>query len=694
MFEAHAVIVNARGLHARPASVVAKYANAYKSDIVLCRGKREANAKSIASLLILAAAQGTKLTIRADGKDEKKAVAALLELIASGFNDDAVVNNPQKPEKPPTPAKTKTSRTTKKTKTNNISKVSSMREISGIGITGGVVIGKAYVHHSGEAQTPRYRILVKETEAEAARFDAAVATVRAHFNGLQAQASGLPGAAEIVPFIHLYRSLLEDPEISIKPREDILLKRVNAEWALHERVESIRINFQQMKDDYFRERGNDVGYVVKRLLAAMKIRAKPVSPPAGGVLVATDLDPASVINLRQTGYESFVTETGSGMSHSAILARSMNIVAVVGANGMLAAVQNGETIIVDAAKEVVIIAPGKDTLREYKKRHENQKPVRGGKRISGGKGVKSKDGDTVFLQTNIEFPAEVNESLEAGADGIGLFRTEFLFMNRATPPEEDEQFEIYRDVLKRVAGLPVTIRTLDLGADKLMKATDQAPSDNNPLGLRAIRYCLANPGLFLKQLRALLRVGAEYPNIKILLPMLSHPAELSQTMTLINHAREQVRATWRINAPLPMIGGMLEVPASIYIMRALAKHLSFFSIGTNDLIQYTMAADRGEEKLASLSDPLHPAILHLIAAAVDNAKSSKRPITLCGEIAGDANLTRMILSLGLRCFSMSSVQLKTVRECVRASDCKNLKILRRRLLNAPSPEAARQVLAT
>ena len=421
MIEAHAVIVNARGLHARPATAVARLAAAYKSDIVICKGKREADAKSIASLLMLVAAQNTELLIRAHGADAKSAVAALLELIAAGFSDDAVINNPQKPEKPAIPKRKKQKTSTTK------SAPSLMRKISGIGVAEGIVIGQAHVRQSGEAEVPRYRIPTKEAKAEAARFDAALAEVRADFNVLQAQACGLPGAAEIMPFINLYRSLLDDPEISAKPHESILRRHINAEWALKERVDSIRANFQRVKDAYFRERGRDIDHVMARLLSAMKTRESHTPPPAGGVLIIADLDPASVINLKQSGYEAFVTETGGGMSHTAILARSMNIVAVVGANGALAAAKNGETVIVDADNETVVIDPDPETLHECETRCARKKPARAASRIVGGNGIKSRDGVQVFLDTNIEFPMKWKHRWQRGLTASVFFAPNFYF---------------------------------------------------------------------------------------------------------------------------------------------------------------------------------------------------------------------------------------------------------------------------
>ena len=681
MVEARAVIVNSRGLHARPATMLAKLAARHQSDITILKGKREADATSVASLLMLVASQNTELTIRANGADAQAAVAGILELIAGGFNDDAVANNPKLPAAPAVPQR-KTKTTPQKP----------MQKIYGVGVGEDAVKGEAQMRMPGETEVRRYKINAQQTEAECERFVKALQTTRAELDELKARAHKLPGSAEIEPFIELYRNLLDDPEICIKPREIIRRRKVNAEWALKERVDLIRANFRRIEDAYFRERGRDIEHVMQRLLSAMAGSAEKKTRAAAEIVIAEDLDPASVINLRQQGCRGFITEAGGGMSHTAIVARSLGIPALVGAAGALAAAENGDTIVIDPRHDVAIIRPDENALSGYKR--AQQKPrKKAQKRISGGGGVKTKDGEQVFLETNIEFPAEVGDALRAGADGIGLFRTEFVFLNRDAPPSEDEQFEIYRDVLRRTSPLPVVFRTVDLGADKINKAdADNRRAETSPLGLRAIRYCLAAPELFLDQLRALLRAFSETGNAgKILLPMLSAPAELSQTMTLIRHAREQLRALRKIDAPPPQLGAMIEVPASVFVMRAFAKHLGFFSVGTNDLVQYTLAVDRGDEKLAALSDPLHPAILHLLAATIDNARRANKPVTLCGEIAGDPVLTPIILSLGFRRLSMNAHQLASVRETVGGANIKTLAAARRRLLSASSPEAVRAV---
>ncbi len=682
MIQARAVIVNSRGLHARPATMLAKRAARHKSTITIRKGRRNADAASVASLLMLVASQHSELTVEASGEDAEAAVADILELIAGGFNDDAVDNNPQLPAAPAVP------------RGENTTGNAAMQKIYGTGVGDTMASGEARIRMPGESDVPRYRINAAQTAAECARFEKALADTRAELDALGKRARQLPGAAEIAPFIDLYRNLLDDPEICIKPREIIRRRRINGEWALKERVDLIRANFRRIEDEYFRERGRDIDHVMRRLLAAMANggKAKTTAPE---ILIAEDLDPASVINLRQAGCRGFVTETGGGMSHTAIVARSLGIPALVGAAGVLAAAQDGDMIIIDPGQDVAIIRPDDNALARAKK--AAKKPGKTRAKTKTG-GVMTLDGEKILLETNIEFPGEVGDALRFGADGIGLFRTEFVFLNRSAPPSEDEQFEIYRDVLRRTSPLPVVFRTLDLGADKINtpesrrnSASGNANPMTSPLGLRAIRYCLAAPELFLDQLRALLRAFAETGTGagKILLPMLSAPAELLQTATLINHAREQLRALRKLDAPSPQLGAMIEVPAAVFVMRAFARHLGFFSVGSNDLVQYTLAVDRGDEKLAALSDPLHPAILRLLAMTTDNARRANKPVTLCGEIAGDPALTPLLLALGFRRLSMNVSQIARVRDVIGGENINDLAATRRRLLTAQTPEAAR-----
>ena len=678
MIEVSATIVNARGLHARPAAKFAQTAKDYLAEITVGKGRRWVDGKSIASLLTLAATCNTKLLIRTDGTDEKQAADALLRLIAAGFRDDPMGNLPEETE--PTPA----SVSKRQTSVGNLP----AHKVPGIGITDSIVTGSVQIYTAGETQVPHYRLEKRQVAAEIRRYEKALAMVQSDFDQLRETMSDSPAATEILPFIDLYKTLLSDPDFSGKPQALIKRRLINAEWAIKERVDAVSDSFRRIPDKYLRERGRDIFYVMDRLLAAMESgrkrwRIKQVAAGNRIILLAADLDPADVIRVQRLGYVGFVTESGSETSHTAILARSLKIPALVGARGVLARAQHGMRILLDAKGEFVVLNPNAALLRQHKNQPVKKEAAAARRRRVLPTGVTTRDGESVFLHTNIEVPTEAVMAEGALADGVGLFRTEFLFMQRQAPPGEDEQFEIYRSVLARLSPLPVVIRTLDFGGDKiplLQPSTAKTHTNHSALGLRGIRYCLANPDIFLIQLRALLRAFAEHDNLRILIPMLSHPSELEQVMALVASAQEQLRISSNIQVSRPPLGGMLEVPASVFIMRVMAKYLDFFSIGTNDLVQYTLAIDRNEELLMPLYKPWHPAVLALLSTIVNNAKRAKKPVVLCGEMAGNVHMTRLLLGLGLRHLSMNADNMEAVRECVRSSHCADIRPIVSRVL--------------
>ena len=670
MIRAVVVIVNSRGLHARPASRLAKLARQFNSEIKITKGRRVADAASIASLLMLVAPQNTELTITAKGKDEGQAVNAILELIAGGFDDG--VNTPAIAENPPA-IDTPTAMV--------------MKKIDGIGTAKGAALGKVYLRMN-ESEVPRYQLPKTRIDAEQKRFEQAIKKVRQELSVIYKTVTKMEEATLMLPFIDVYRGMLDDAAIVEKIHAIIQDKQCNAEWAIQQHSDIICAKFLNITDLHFRARADDIKHVMRRLLTAIRKpgksyqKALPINP-RDYIVAAAELDPAHVIVLRQQGYAGVVTESGGNTSHTAILARSMGIPAIIGAKGVLAAVKNDDNIILDMDNNAVIIHPDEATLSRYKSycpspaREENIPPIKKRRKIV------TRDKQTIHIEANIELPEETAGVLNSQAGGIGLFRTEFLFLNRDDLPSEDEQFEVYRKVLRDVFPLPVVMRTVDLGLDKV--GGDKL-TDSNPLGMRAIRYCLSNTRLFMNQLRALLRAATEYKNIKILLPMLAHPIELEQTVVLINHAREQLRATRGIHAPIPPLGAMIEVPAAVFVMRAFARHLNFFSIGTNDLTQYMLAADRSHEGLARYYQEPHPAIICFLSQIVANAANSRKSLTLCGELAGNADMTRMLLALGLRRLSMSIPQIGLIHEVVADTDCRQLEKWRDKILRAATPK--------
>jgi phosphotransferase system enzyme I (PtsI) len=411
----------------------------------------------------------------------------------------------------------------------------------------------------------------------------------------------------------------------------------------------------------------------------MKVSAEPT------VLVAHDLSPSDMVIFKRHSYAGFITDLGGTTSHTAILARSLNISSVMALHSARALIQEGDVLIVDGISGVVIVNPDELILEEYQLRQnlwllEQQKL----KRLKSSPSA-TLDGDAIELLGNIDLPQDVAEALDENAAGIGLFRSEFLFMNRPDLPSEDEQFEAYRHVAAMMKGKPVVIRTLDVGADKTLVWLPTNVSVNPALGLRAIRLCLAEPRIFISQLRAILR-ASQYGQVRILIPMLASLAELDQSLELIAQAKAELEQEGQPFNPGIPIGGMIEVPAAALAAEWFARKLDFLSIGTNDLIQYTLAIDRTDDAVAHLYDPLHPAVIQLIAHTLKVGHRLKRPVSVCGEMAGDPKLTRLLLGMGLRSFSMHPAHLMAVKQQIMHSHVSSLTPLVAKLLKAGQPD--------
>jgi len=448
--------------------------------------------------------------------------------------------------------------------------------------------------------------------------------------------------------------------------------------------------FEQIEDPYLRERKADVVQVGERVLK--RLMGRPgVLPPASAeeqtIVVAHDLSPADVIQFKHHHFAAFLTDLGGASSHTAIVARSLNVPAVVATHNARQLIRDGEMLIVDGTHHVVIVNPDRAVLAEYRLRQNEIELARQKLKRLRSKRAETLDGEHVELQANIELPDDIEQALANGAAGIGLFRSEFLFLNRQGLPSEDEQFEAYRKVAEGMQGKPVTIRTFDLGADKQPEEFDGLArvAPNPALGLRAVRFCLAEPRLFLTQLRAILR-ATHYGNVRILIPMLATTSEIDQTLALIARAKESLREQGVVFADDVKVGGMIEIPAAVLAIGAFLRKLDFLSIGTNDLIQYTLAVDRADEAVSHLYDPLHPAVLRLIGLAIGSATKAGVPIAVCGEMAGESHLTRLLLGLGLREFSMHPSQLLGVKQRVLKTNVEALAPLVERIRRADDPE--------
>jgi len=565
--------------------------------------------------------------------------------------------------------------------------------IHGIGVSGGIAIGRAHLLTNARLEVKHYDIAPAEIEAEQARFDNAIATVR---NELAALVQHIPENAppEFEGFLDLHLMILGDSTLSEVPKQIIASQRSNAEWALTQQAETLLVQFDRIEDPYLRERKSDVVQVVERVLKALTGQPRaipaPLHPEEDSVLVAHDLSPADVILFKQHRFASFITDLGGATSHTAILARSLNIPSIVALHHARQLIRESELLIVDGSNGVVIVNPDANVLMEYELRREQWQLEREKlKRLKTTRAA-TLDGTRVELQANIELPEDVAQARDNAAAGIGLFRSEFLFLSRPELPGEDEQFEAYRRVAVEMDGLPVTVRTLDLGADKHPNGV-QRFSPNPALGLRAIRLCLAEPQMFHRQLRAILR-ASHYGKIKILVPMLSTIHELNQTLHLIDEAKRSLdQEGIPYNGEIP-VGGMIEVPAAALALGAFLKRLDFVSIGTNDLIQYTLAIDRTDDAVAHLYDPLHPAVLMLVAQIIRAAHKAGKPVAVCGEMAGDVKLTRVLLGFGLRQFSMHPAHLLSIKQQVLRSDIEDVTQLAGRMLKTDDPERLQGLL--
>ena len=562
--------------------------------------------------------------------------------------------------------------------------------LNGVGVSGGIAIGRAQLVSHATLEVAHYVIPASKVEAEIARFTNAVKEVQKELEGLHlAMTSGdVPG--EFGAFLDVHWMILTDPTLSETPKKIILEQRCNAEWALTQQMGVLVEQFEQIEDAYLRERKADIVQVCERILK--RLMGKPGSLPSPvaeeqTILVAHDLSPADVIQFKSHHYGAFLTDVGGVTSHTAIVARSLNVPAVVATHNARALIRDGEMVIVDGSNHVVIVNPDRSVLAEYRLKQDEFELARQKLRRLRSKRADTLDGIHVELHANIELPGDIDQALKNGATGIGLFRSEFLFLNRTGLPSEDEQFEAFREVAVGMQGMPVTIRTFDLGADKHKEELDGLTrvAPNPALGLRAIRFCLAEPRLFLTQLRAILR-ATHYGNVRILIPMLASASEIDQTLAMIARAKESLHEQGVPFDPNVKVGGMIEIPAAVLAMGAFLRKLDFLSIGTNDLIQYTLAVDRSDDAVSHLYDPLHPAVLRLLATAIAGATKAKVPIAVCGEMAGDLQLTRLLLGLGLREFSMHPSHLLGVKQRVLQSDVAATAALIERMRRTDEPE--------
>ena len=578
----------------------------------------------------------------------------------------------------------------------SVSADSAMLRIHGIGVGRGVAMGRAEVLASSRAAVEHYFIEPDAVEAEIGRVlqarDAVVQEVQLMLATLPKDAP-----SELPALLDVHVMLLQDEGIFNGVRYWIAERLYNAGWALSNQFERLARQFDEMEDAYLRERKADLEQVIERIIKRLQQRstlaerqaALRAAPDVPLVLVAHDLSPADMLHFRQGVFKGFVTDAGGKNSHTAIVARSMGIPAVVGSRNASQLVQDDDWIIIDGDAGEVLVNPPQDVIDIYRQRQQQDEQAR--IQLEGLRHTPAVtlDGQQIELLANIELPEDAQPALDAGAVGVGLFRSEFLFMGRGQHlPDEEEQYQAYCRAVQGMRGLPLTIRTVDVGADKPLddSASDAHPHANSALGLRAIRWCLAEPDMFLTQLRAILR-AAVHGRVHVLVPMLAHLGEIRQTLDLLAQARAQLDARGVPYGDIKL-GAMIEVPAAALIAPIFLQHFDFLSIGTNDLTQYTLAIDRADESVAHLYDPLHPGVLQLLAGTIRAAHAAGKPVSVCGEMAGDTAFTRLLLGLALRRFSLHPAQILAVKQEIVRADAGKLAAWAQRVLASAEPAQA------
>ncbi|HBP30141.1 MAG: phosphoenolpyruvate--protein phosphotransferase [Advenella sp.] len=543
--------------------------------------------------------------------------------------------------------------------------------LQGKGVVRGFAIGRAVVMGAATLEVSHYRIASEDVPAECARLDHALKIV---YDMLQHTIDTLPADApkELVPLLTVHSLLVSDPELAGQTKALIASRQYNAEWALSTQGQMVAEQFAVMDDDYIRERVADIHQVIERVIRILAGSGELMLPDMSNemdinslIVVAHDISPGDMLKLRGGRFAAFVTDLGGPTSHTAIVARSMNVPAVVGLGNVRSLVHDRDMLIVDGENGLVYVNPTSEILDFYQRKQQAFIQERAELILSKDEPAITLDGKRIRLEANIELPHEVSQALDMGADGIGLFRSEFLFMGRKILPTEEEQFEAYAHVLRAMPDKPVTIRTLDLGSDKTLDG-EATVAVNPALGLRAVRYCLSRPDLFMTQLRALLRASV-HGRLRILIPMLSHMHELHAVRDAIELAKKELDAVGMQYSDNIELGAMVEIPAIAIAIEPFLKSLDFVSIGTNDLIQYTLAIDRVDNEVSDLYDPLHPAVLRLISHTIQAGERVGKSVAICGEMAGDARYTKLLLGLGLNEFSMHPQQLLDVKKLVRTS---------------------------
>jgi phosphoenolpyruvate-protein phosphotransferase (PTS system enzyme I) len=554
--------------------------------------------------------------------------------------------------------------------------------LSGVGASRGIAIGSARLLEGSDFEVPEHQIPSEQVPLEIERYRQAVLSAKEGVLNLSDTLQG-PLASEVKEFLDAHLLMMEDAALAEAPLEYIRSRAINAEWALKLAKEQVLAAFEAMQDDYLRARADDVNQVVARIMAElMRTESKEDASESltDVVIVADTLDPAELSQMAERGVVAFLSETGGALTHASIVARSLGIPYIAGITGARQMINDGAMLIVDGERGMVLIQPDAERISRYTEKQAEQRRRQQALSKLRGQSCQTKDEIPIKLWANGESEAELKLALSNGASGVGLYRTEFIFLKLGRAPSEDEQYEEYANAVRAMKGLPVTFRTLDIGADKKLPLGQNPDEDNPALGLRGIRLSLAFPDLFRTQLRAILRAGAHGP-IRLLLPMLGQLGDVHRTRALLAECQFELESQGIRCARNIQVGGMIEVPAAAVAASIFARELDFLSIGTNDLTQYTLAVDRGNDKLSDWYDPLHVSVLRLLAMVFDAGNAAGKSVSLCGEMAGESSYTKLLLALGLRDFSMNPRRILEIHETIGKVELARITHLRNEILS-------------
>lgn len=670
-------IENRLGLHARPAAVFVQTAARFKADISIARVTNESkrvNAKSINAVASFGVRQNEEIQVWADGVDgvdAADALAALKQLVESKFGeeDQAPEGEPAIEAKP--------------------LKAARAGELIGFAASPGIAIGPAALIQFVEPEIERHAI--DDPAAEWSRLEAALSAVRASTHQLRDDVAHAANDYEAAIFdAHLM--FLDDPELIERVHAAVFDDRLNVEAAWQAAIDVAIAAFEAIEDAYLRARAADVADIGRQVLSQLTGQSTQAALSHAGILIAVDLAPSDTARLDRSKVLGICTERGGPTSHSAILARTLGIPAVVGLGASIMEVADGTALVIDGQSGQVWIAPNQELVADYTIRLQAWQSARAAAQKSSAASAVTRDGQSIEVVANIGSVADARTAIEHGAEGVGLLRTEFLFLDRNTAPTEDEQYEAYRSIAEVMGARPVIVRTLDVGGDKPLPYLDLGHEENPFLGQRAIRLCLNRPELFKTQLRAILRASAGH-NLKIMFPMIAEVSEVRRARELLNESRAELKAQNIPMADAIEVGIMVEIPAAALLAHILAPEIDFFSIGTNDLTQYTLAAERGNRSVAHLQDALHPAVLRQIQHTVQSATAVGKWVGVCGELGGDPVAVPILIGLGVRELSMASASIPQAKQIIRAWSQSDAAALAAKTLNLESAEAVRQLIS-